>query len=147
MSESGFVLLVPVSQSRDLKERETVGRVAPGCHIKVIDAEGRPLPSNTIGEICIKGDQVSPGYLKSRENQRLFTSDGFLRSGDLGYYDNQAFFFITARAKEIMKIDGQSHDSHMSLFIDYYLVFQELLSLPQSWNTYFWPIKTWKWRL
>jgi 4-coumarate--CoA ligase len=105
MSESGFALMVPAGET--IPSLETVGQVVPGFTLKVIDGNGNALEANHVGEICVKGDQVTTGYYGAeKETQRLFTSDGFLRSGDLGFYDEKEFFFVVGRIKDMIKCDG-----------------------------------------
>lgn len=108
MTEVGWALMVYNSESKTLKNKKTVGRPVAGIEIKVINSIGNSLPANQIGEICIRGDQVTPGYYNNPEaNNKSFTSDGFLRSGDAGYYDDDGFFYIVARYKEIIKVEGK----------------------------------------
>lgn len=107
MTEVGWAAMVYLSESKSLSNYKTVGRPVAGTEIKVIDSEGKSLPFNSIGEICIRGDQVSPGYLNTdKENQNTFTSDGFLRTGDTGYYDREGLFYIVGRYKEMIKVEG-----------------------------------------
>lgn len=52
---------------------------------------------------------MSPGYLKLKDqNAQLFTADGFLKSQDIGFYDENHFFYICGRKKDIIKVDGVS---------------------------------------
>lgn len=107
MTEVGWAAMVYLSESKSLSNYKTVGRPVAGTEIKIIDSEGKSLPFNSIGEICIRGDQVSPGYLNTdKENQNTFTSDGFLRTGDTGYYDREGLFYIVGRYKEMIKVEG-----------------------------------------
>ncbi|XP_054165690.1 uncharacterized protein LOC128963216 [Oppia nitens] len=109
MSESGFVLTVHLHEKDNLSDCETVGKVNPGSEIMVIDTNGNSLGPGKLGEICIKGDQVTPGYVNNaKENEKLFTPEGFLKSGDIGYYDCNHFFYIVGRSKQMIKVDGVS---------------------------------------
>ena len=52
-------------------------------------------------------NKVTPGYLNNdEENAKLFTSDGFLKTGDYGYYDENEFFYVIGRYKEIINVEG-----------------------------------------
>ncbi|CAG2114800.1 unnamed protein product [Medioppia subpectinata] len=107
MSESGFALTVHSPDAHLLTNCETVGKANPGMQIVVIDENGVPLGANQLGVICMKGDQVTPGYVNnSRENERLFTGHSYLRSGDIGYYDDNHYFYIIGRIKEMIIVDG-----------------------------------------
>ena len=108
MSETGFSCFVPLFADVSAK-RGTVGVATPGTLIQVIDANGKALEANRVGEICVKSGQVTPGYLNNeKESARLFTADGFLRSGDLGFYDESRDFFIVGRIKEMIKCEGKA---------------------------------------
>ncbi len=86
----------------------SVGR-ASGCEARVIDADLAPVPDGQTGEIVIRGPNVMRGYYKSEEATRAtFTTDGWLRTGDLGYRDSDGFFFVTGRIKELIIKGGEN---------------------------------------
>lgn len=78
------------------------------CKIVSFDKEdGIGLGPNTPGELCVKGPQVMKGYLNNKEaTDNTFYNDGWLRTGDVSYYDDEGFFFITDRMKELIKVKG-----------------------------------------
>lgn len=83
------------------------GKVLPGILIKIKDPEsGKILGPNQTGEIIIKGPAVSKGYYGNEEATKCTFKDGWLYSGDLGYYDEDGFFFIVDRLKELIKYKG-----------------------------------------
>jgi long-chain acyl-CoA synthetase len=78
----------------------SAGRSLSGqIRIAAPDAEG-------IGEIELKGPSVTAGYVDPAANAEAFTSDGWFRTGDLGYVDKDGFLFVTGRAKEILVLGG-----------------------------------------
>ncbi|CRL01456.1 CLUMA_CG014231, isoform A [Clunio marinus] len=82
----------------------SVGEVIKGVYVKVIDENGRALGPNQPGELCFKGDRIMKGYINNRKaTNEAIDSDGWLRSGDIGYYDEDKMFFIVDRLKELIK--------------------------------------------
>ncbi|KAL7554639.1 hypothetical protein ACHAWF_018234 [Thalassiosira exigua] len=86
----------------------SIGPVAPSTYGKIIDAEtGKSLGPNKEGELVIKGPQVMMGYLNDIEKSKeCLSDDGWLRTGDLAYYDDDGYFYITDRIKELIKVRG-----------------------------------------
>ena len=98
------------SNPLDPEQRKTgaVGR-ASGGEARVVDADLKPLPDGTTGEITIRGPHVMMGYYKNPEaTAASFTPDGWLRTGDLGHRDADGFFFVTGRIKELIIKGGEN---------------------------------------
>lgn len=84
----------------------TVGSVVGNTVVKVTDLEtGRPLGPNQRGEICAKGELLMKGYV-GRNRGSDFDEEGFYKTGDVGYYDDDRYFFIVDRVKELIKFKG-----------------------------------------
>jgi len=80
-----------------------------GAEAKVIDREGRECAPDECGEIVLRGEQVMSGYYKRpEETLAAFTSDGWLRTGDLGFRDADGYFYINGRAKELIIKGGEN---------------------------------------
>mmetsp|Transcript_24218 Transcript_24218/g.41451 ORF Transcript_24218/g.41451 Transcript_24218/m.41451 type:complete len:594 (+) Transcript_24218:388-2169(+) len=86
----------------------SIGPVVSSTHGKIIDPEtGKSLGPNERGELCIKGPQVMMGYFNDIEKTKECLSDGgWLRTGDLAYSDEDGFFYIDDRLKELIKVRG-----------------------------------------
>ncbi len=82
------------------------------CALRIAGEDGQDYGQDTIGEIQLKGPNVTAGYYNDNEaNQRLFTSDGWLRTGDLGLlYKGQVV--VTGRLKDIIFANGQNYYPH-----------------------------------
>lgn len=81
-----------------------VGKVVKGSYVKVIDENGKSLGANKVGELCFKGPYVMKGYLNNPDaTLQTIDKDGWLHTGDLGYYDEDNVFFIVDRLKELIK--------------------------------------------
>jgi long-chain acyl-CoA synthetase len=85
----------------------TIGLPLPGIEISIKDDNGRSLPLGQPGEICIKGPNVMPGYYNQpAENEMAFTSDGFMRTGDVGVMDERGYTKIVDRKKDMILVSG-----------------------------------------
>jgi len=86
----------------------SVGNVISNTHAKIVHVDtGKSLGPNETGEVIIKGPQVMLGYLDDPvATKQTLSESGWLRTGDVGYYDEDGFFYITDRAKELIKVKG-----------------------------------------
>ncbi|CAH1997337.1 unnamed protein product [Acanthoscelides obtectus] len=87
----------------------SVGKPIPATILKVInpnDPKATPLGVNETGEILVKGPQVMKGYHNRPEETANVFLDGWLRTGDIGYYNEDGFVFISDRLKELIKVKG-----------------------------------------
>ncbi len=85
----------------------TIGLPLPGIEISIKDDDGRSLPLGQPGEICIKGPNVMPGYYNQpAENEKAFTADGFMRTGDIGVMDERGYTKIVDRKKDMILVSG-----------------------------------------
>jgi long-chain acyl-CoA synthetase len=80
-----------------------------GMQAKVVDVDERTVPNGVHGEIVLSGQNVMRGYYKDPERTaEAFTGDGWLRTGDIGYQDDEGYFYITGRAKELIIKGGEN---------------------------------------
>ena len=87
--------------------RGSIGPLAPSTYAKVIDSNGKSLAPNESGELLIKGPQVMMGYLNDPDKtDDCLSRSGWLRTGDLAHYNEDGFFFVTDRIKELIKVRG-----------------------------------------
>ncbi|XP_031843333.1 luciferin 4-monooxygenase [Nomia melanderi] len=89
----------------------SVGTLVPGISAKVIpingDESNESLGPNKIGELCFKGDLIMKGYYNNEKaTTATIDKDGWLHSGDIGYYDEQYYFYVIDRLKELIKYKG-----------------------------------------
>lgn len=105
----GWVLTDPPTGER---KWPSVGRVGLGYEAKIIDENGNELPANRVGEICVKGvpgRSLMLGYLgNEKATAEALSSDGWLRMGDKGYFDEEGWFFFVDRKSNMIKRAGEN---------------------------------------
>ncbi len=87
----------------------SVGETVPGVEVEIRDLSGNIMESNQEGEICIRGRNIMPGYLNNpEETQAVFWGDGWFRSGDIGFLDDQGYLYIVDRLKDVIITGGEN---------------------------------------
>jgi acyl-CoA synthetase (AMP-forming)/AMP-acid ligase II/acyl carrier protein len=81
--------------------------IAAGPEVAIMDEEGSLLPADRIGEIVIRGANVTEGYENNTSANLSSFTDGWFRTGDQGYLDTDNYLFITGRLKEIINRGGE----------------------------------------
>jgi acyl-CoA synthetase (AMP-forming)/AMP-acid ligase II/acyl carrier protein len=99
-------------EARDAVRLVSEGRAIPYCNIRIADDEDRPLPEGQVGNLHMRGENVTRGYFEDPEaNAAAFTADGWLRTGDLALI-HQGDLYVSGRAKEIIFVNGQNYYPH-----------------------------------
>jgi acyl-coenzyme A synthetase/AMP-(fatty) acid ligase len=89
----------------------SVGRLYPNTSLKVLDMDtGKPLGPNEKGELVVRSPIMCAGYWNRPEENASVFEDGWLKTGDLGYYDENGFVFVVDRLKETFKY----YNNHIS---------------------------------
>lgn len=85
----------------------SIGLPISSTEVMICDDDGTQIPIGDLGEICIKGPQVMKGYWeKPDETQKVLSSDGWLKTGDMGRMDQDGFIFIEDRKKDMILVSG-----------------------------------------
>lgn len=84
----------------------SIGVPLPGTDCLIVDEDSNELPPKSIGELLIKGPQIMNGYWKKAEETKQTIRNGWLYTGDLAVMDNDGYFFIVGRKKEMVVVDG-----------------------------------------
>jgi acyl-CoA synthetase (AMP-forming)/AMP-acid ligase II len=80
----------------------SVGRPHPAVDLGVFDDDDRPVPVGEVGAVCLRSPAVMTGYWRDLEATRAaFTADGYVRTGDLGWVDDQGRLRLVGRSKEM----------------------------------------------
>jgi len=84
----------------------SVGVAIPEVELSIRDEQGNALPPGTTGEICIKGPNVMQGYWRQPEETAITLRNGWLYTGDIGHRDEDNFYYITDRKKDMLLVNG-----------------------------------------
>jgi long-chain acyl-CoA synthetase len=85
----------------------TIGVPLPSTYLKLLDDDGHEVAAGEPGEIAIKGPQVMAGYWqRPDETAKVMTPDGYFKSGDIGVVDENGFFKIVDRKKDMILVSG-----------------------------------------
>ena len=85
----------------------SIGLPIPSTDVSIRDEAGVDLGLNTSGEICVRGPQVMDGYWKRPdETAKVMLPDGWFRTGDLGYMNDEGYVFIQDRKKDMINVSG-----------------------------------------
>ncbi len=86
----------------------SIGLPLEGQEIRIVDDEGNEMKTGQVGEIVIRGPNVMKGYFRNPEATEKTLVDGWLHTGDLGYKDEDGYFFIQGREKEMIIRGGEN---------------------------------------
>jgi acyl-CoA synthetase (AMP-forming)/AMP-acid ligase II len=103
---SGATHLNP--RTLDPEKASSIGPPVPNCEAKVVDiVSGATLGPKEQGEICVRGPNIMLGYLNRPDaTAQSIDADGWYHTGDIGYADEDGYFFVVDRLKELIKYSG-----------------------------------------
>ncbi|MFB2879416.1 SDR family NAD(P)-dependent oxidoreductase [Floridanema aerugineum] len=108
-SSLGGNLQIASTTDETVSEFVDLGKPVPGVQIRITDANNQVLPEGAIGQLQIKGDVVTPGYLDNPEaNRQAFVGDGWFNTGDLGFILDRRLT-LTGRQKEQIVVNGVNY--------------------------------------
>jgi long-chain acyl-CoA synthetase len=106
----GLTEASPVVIANPLDTEEWTGAIGmpiPSTQAAILDERDNELAVGEVGEISVRGPQVMRGYWnRPDETEKVFTRDGWLRTGDMGFVDDRGYFRITDRKKDIIVVSG-----------------------------------------
>jgi acyl-CoA synthetase (AMP-forming)/AMP-acid ligase II len=92
----------------DDKLATTEGRPAPGARVKVVTPDERVCGPNEEGELRLIAPQMFHGYVDGSLNGDAFDSDGYFRTGDLGFFDDDGYVHVVGRLKDVINRKGEN---------------------------------------
>jgi len=107
LTETGF--LSGLQDHEHTEARLTsCGRPCPGIEVRVVDDSGKEVEAGQPGELVARGANVMHGYWNNPKETSLAFSDGFFRTGDIGYQDAEGYFYILDRLKDMIVSGGEN---------------------------------------
>jgi acyl-CoA synthetase (AMP-forming)/AMP-acid ligase II len=97
-------------QQKKLKRlASSIGRPLPDVEVKIVDEEGKALPPLEVGEILAKGPRIMTGYWRDEQKtSRVITADGWLRTGDMGWMDEEGYIYLAGRGDDMIIRGGEN---------------------------------------
>ncbi|MFX1254277.1 MAG: class I adenylate-forming enzyme family protein [Promethearchaeota archaeon] len=96
------------TETQDRRKAGSIGIPLPDTEMIVVDDHSKEVPPNVTGEILCKGDNNMKGYFKNPEANKETLKEGWLYTGDLGYVDDDGFFYIVGRKKDMIIRGGEN---------------------------------------
>ncbi len=107
MTESPAITMGALTDT-DEQRAYTEGRPVPGMQVRIVKADGSPAGPGEEGEIQLRGACMTVGYVDAALNAAAFTSEGWLRGGDLGYLRADGYLVVTGRLKDVIIRKGEN---------------------------------------
>jgi acyl-CoA synthetase (AMP-forming)/AMP-acid ligase II len=92
---------------RAVDKEGSIGIPISGVEVRVVDEAGRACPPGEVGELTVRGPNVTPGYLDDPTATAEILRDGWLWTGDLAVQDDEGFLYHRGRAREMLKVGGR----------------------------------------
>ncbi|MCK1710529.1 MULTISPECIES: fatty acid--CoA ligase [unclassified Bradyrhizobium] len=104
-----IVALPPEDHVEGLERMRSAGKALPGVEIAILDADGKPLPPRQVGEIATRSGSNMAGYWNLPDaTAATLRADGWLRTGDAGYIDEDGYLYIHDRIKDMIISGGEN---------------------------------------
>ena len=105
-SEAPMVITYLAKGDHDEKRLTSCGRPTVFCRTALLDGDGNPVPQGEVGEICVSGPLLSGGYWNLPDETSRTFHDGWMHTGDLAREDEDGFWYIVDRTKDMIVTGG-----------------------------------------
>ena len=108
MTETGPTIFL-MDEANAMHKVGSVGKPQLLASVRLVDADGKDVPQGTTGELWFSGLGITPGYYNRPDaTAEAFSEDGWLRSGDLGCQDEDGYYYIVGRLKDMYISGGEN---------------------------------------
>ena len=108
MTESGGDIHVTDEDHDVCVGSGTIGRAKPGREVRIVDADGREVPANSIGELTLRGPGMMTGYDDEPAATAEAFRNGWLHTGDLARMDDRGYIWLVGRVKDVVRRSGEN---------------------------------------
>ena len=106
LQETG--ILVNIGPEGKERKPASVGQVAFSADVRIVDSAGNDVPQGEVGEIIGRAPSATAAYFKDEERTRQAFKNGWFHTGDLGWFDEEGFLYLTGRSKDMIISGGQN---------------------------------------
>jgi acyl-CoA synthetase (AMP-forming)/AMP-acid ligase II len=107
--EDHHITGTPAEKEKKLKRLASIGKPMADVQMKVVNDDGRTLGVGEVGEILAKGPRAMSGYWKDEEKtKKTIDKDGWVHTGDIGYVDEDGYYFLSGRSSDIIIRAGEN---------------------------------------
>jgi acyl-CoA synthetase (AMP-forming)/AMP-acid ligase II len=85
---------------------ESIGKTISGVNLSAVDKNGKQLPKSEIGELVASGENIMLGYWNDPQSTAKVVDANGYHTGDIGYQDDDGFFYVTGRKDNLIKVNG-----------------------------------------
>lgn len=115
-SESGPDIAILTKESHRVLDKQpelqkvlaSCGQPSLGVHVRIFDERNQDVDAGVVGEIAVQSKSIMVGYWKKPEETAKVILDGWLHTGDMGYYDEEGYIYIVDRKKDMIITGGEN---------------------------------------
>jgi acyl-CoA synthetase (AMP-forming)/AMP-acid ligase II len=91
-----------------IKKPASIGKESPWAEVRIVDSSGNDVPTGTVGEVIARALTGTTSYYKNEEMTKATFKNGWCHTGDLGYFDEEGYFYLSGRIKDMIVTGGQN---------------------------------------